>query len=453
LVLFKQARSSLRPFFNVGSYSIIATIIKIILSLCINKLAAELLSIEKFTFLYQFINFFTIVTVCTTGAIDMGIVKLIAKESDEKQLDILKKVSFKIILLFFGCTSIGLLIFASSIANSIFHSYAQSNYIRYVAFTAFFISMYKYYTSVLNGHRKYKAFYIIDIVQNLILLILFISLIFSFAFQGAIIAYILSPIVSICILIGIFKKNNFFHFFTKVKTRVSQLNNSKMFVKERDFKITLALLSFSVYALFSAVLGPLIEIKIRNGLISKHSVSFASIWDAQNRINGLFMVFVSSLVNTYFLPHFASISQVNHLKKELGKAISLIIVPVGAGCIFLYFFRNIVVSIMFSTKFQIIAHIIGIQLLGCVASAINLILTAAIIGRIRNPLFMIPYNLVLSISYYLIIGFSVSLYSYQGLSIAYLANNLFSVIILFGIFLLINKNVSGETIAEGRIGI
>jgi O-antigen/teichoic acid export membrane protein len=453
LVFFKHAIGHFRSFFKVGSYSIVATIFKIALALCINKLAAELLSIEKFTFLYQFINFFTIVTVCTTGAIDMGIVKLIAKESDEKQLDILKKVSFKIILLFFVCTFIVLLIFASNISNSIFHSLAHANYIRYVAFSAFFIAMYKYYTSVLNGYRKYKAFYAIDIVQNLILLILFISLIFSFAYEGAILAYVLSPIVSACILIGIFRKNRFFEYLGTAKTWVSELNISKIFIKERDFKSALALLSFSVYALFSAVLGPLIEIKIRNGLIFNHSVSFASIWDAQNRINGLFMVFVSSLVNTYFLPHFASITQVDHIKKELSKAISLIIIPVFSACIFLYFLRNVVINVMFSTKFEIIAHIIGIQLSGCVVSAINLILTAAIIARIKNPLFMIPYNLMLSISYYFIIGFTVSLYSYEGLSIAYLANNLFSVIILIGIFLLINKKVSRETIVEGGVGI
>ena len=72
-----------------------------------------------------------------------------------------------------------------------------------------------------------------------------------------------------------------------------------------DLKFLKNLSSYSLMALVSSVLGPLVLLSIRNNVIQILGIDQAGYWETMTRISTYYILFVSTILSVYFLPKLA----------------------------------------------------------------------------------------------------------------------------------------------------
>ena len=117
-------------------------------------------------------------------------------------------------------------------------------------------------------------------------------------------------------------------------------------------------------ALISAITGPLAQYAIRTYLAKTHGVDSAGLWEAVNRLSGMYLLIVISPLTVYYLPRFSEIRAANELKREI-KLGYLIILPCSILSAFLiYFYRIELTVLLFSEKFVSMNVLMGWQCVG-----------------------------------------------------------------------------------------
>ena len=440
LNLLRRLRNNNVDLLKIGTFSVISTVIKSVSFLGITKIASVYLGVAQFSIFYQFISIITIFTLCSTGAIDSGITKFTAEYAhDSEKLRVFSAACRLITIVFATLTALSLLIFADFWSIFFYNNSQYGSYLQMLGAVIGFTAIYKYQMAVLNGEKKYGVFYQLDAIQNMVILGICLMLMPFFKLTGSITAYLLAPFFTLLIGYVFLKK----HFKSPHLGSISVIFNQLRYdlspeniKKQRPFS---RLFSFSAYSFLGLLMGPYIEILIRQSLISSHSVEYASIWDGLNRINGLFSVFTITLINTFVIPHFAALKQnASVLSRELLRLFLVIIPPFIVVALGVYLLREWFVLTFFSPAFLPLTALMGIQLLGCLVSVINMVFTNFIISR-YNPLFVVPYNILASLSYYFLISSFTLRYGYQGLPLAYLINSLIGVFLLVIIIILVPR--------------
>src|SRR5690606_6346297 len=157
--------------------------------------------------------------------------------------------------------------------------------------------------SVINGFGKFKTILHINIICQIVGACLTLVLIWQAKLSGALIAVIVSE--SVVFFITFFYA---FHLRSNVK-----LINFKNF----DIGYVKKMSSFSMMALFSATVLPLVALAIRNYIIDTISIDDAGYWEAMMRISNYYLMFVSTLLSLYILPRFSEIQTLKAFRKEV----------------------------------------------------------------------------------------------------------------------------------------
>jgi O-antigen/teichoic acid export membrane protein len=185
-----------------------------------------------------------------------------------------------------------------------------------------------------------------------------------------------------------------------------------------DWNILKNLSSYSLMALFSAILSPMVYVAIRNNIIINLSIESAGYWEGLTRIASYYFLFISSLISVYFLPKLSASNQYSELKKIIWSYFKNIIPIFIGGLVLVFFLRNHIIEVLYTSEFKPMESLFFWQLIGDLMKAISLIFGILFFVKKKTLAFIFFEVLSLSLMYFSTLYF-ISLIGIQGVVLAH----------------------------------
>ena len=409
-----------------------ATIItKIVAGILTSKAIAVFIGVEGMALIGNLRNFLSAIQSVAILGFYNGLVKYISDFKNEA-VKLSKTLSTAY---YFGFISTILLSFicyynAQGINNLLFSSHFNYSYvIKILAFALPFYALNMFCFSIINGFKKYKILYIINIIGQILGLLITLLLIYQGKINGALIAVVIAPsLIFLITLVGIINR----------KGLVSSVKISNI-----DYTILKKLAPFTLMALVTTVGLPLIYILVRNYIIDTIGIKEAGYWEAMNRISDYYLMFVSSLITLYVLPRFSEINNKNEFKSEMISIYKSLVPIFALGLFLIYLFRSFIIRIVFTKDFLPVENLFGWQLLGDFIKILSIVIAYQFIAKKMFMHFIIIELFLVVIIYFSSI-YLVDAFGVQGAVLAHFI----SYLMYFGMVLLMFNNSIFGVISE-----
>lgn len=392
-------------WFKISSLNSLAILLKIGFGLVVSKVLAIYVGPSGMALVGNLRNFQTSLESFATLGFQNGIIKYTAhyKQDEVKLKKLISTVTITILfsLVFLG---LGLLFFKNSISNFLFTSQTVPEFVfKTIVISLPFYGFSVFFISLINGLEKYKKVVYINIIGNIIGFLFSIFLVINYQITGALLAMIIAPASTFFIAI----------YFVFKEIKLFNLIQFDFF----DKTILKDLSSYSAMALFSAITGPMIYIFLRNQLIETAGINVAGFWESMSRISSYYMLFVSSLMSMYFLPQLVLSDKIE--TKSIFRNYFKTIVPVFfIGIIVIYFFRNLIISILFTAEFQPVSELFFWQLVGDFFKVCSWILALHFLAKKQTLLYFATE--IFSFSILIFSGyFAITYFDAQGAVLAH----------------------------------
>jgi O-antigen/teichoic acid export membrane protein len=257
---------------------------------------------------------------------------------------------------------------AELINNIIFPVYNNYAYvIKIFAIVLPFYALNMFSFSIMNGFSKYKILIIINIIGQILSVSIALLLIYQNKIDGALISVVIAEsLIFLITLVGIINR--------RTLVPLIKVNNiSLSFLKKMS--------SYSLMALFTAVVLPLVAIAIRSYIIENVGYKDAGFWEAMTRISKYYLMLVSSLMALYILPRFSEIEDVKEFRKEVFSFYKTIIPVLGIGLVAIYFLKAYIVMIIFSEDFKPVEDLFFWQLLGDFIKVLSMVIAYQFLAK------------------------------------------------------------------------
>lgn len=394
------------PLFKITSLNSISVILKIGIGLITSKVLAVFIGPSGMALTGNLRNFLTSLENITTLGFQNGVVKYIVEHKNNN--DELKKI---ISTVFLSLVSISLflsaILFLFSMYWNEFIFGKNSEYTNIFKILALVLPWYAvtvFLLAVINGLGKYKSVIYINIIGNIIGLIFSVCMIWQFKTFGALLSIIIPP--SLLFFVAFYFINKDIHFFSTISFAFF------------DFHVLKNLSSYSLMALVSSVIGPLVFLSIRNNIITTLGIEQAGYWESMNRIATYYFMFVSTILSVYFLPRLAFVTSKRATKKVFWSYYTGIVPFFIFGLLLLYLFRIFVVKLLFTHAFIPVSNLFFWQFLGDIFKVISLILGYQFFAQKLTKAFILTelmsLSLMFTFSHYFILWYGI-----QGVVIAH----------------------------------
>lgn len=330
------------------STSFLASFIQMAVGVVIVKILATTIGPNGVALMGQFTNFKDLAANIASGSFGQGVTKYIADQEVEN-----KKVlaTSNIFTLFFSVTiSIIVVSFSNSLSNLLFGTNEYYYVLIIFACTLPFFAFNNLLLATINGFRNYKILFKVKITNSLIALLVSGLLAWYFLIQGALIAQAIntSVIFFVSILIIYKVRGNYFSFdFTKY-----------------DKKVLKSLLAFTLMAITSTLLKPLVQIFLRSYIIANSSVYIAGIWEGVQRLSSYYTQIITMGLGVYYLPRLSSLKKNEELRKELLFGMKIILPATVLLALFILAFKDWIILLLFSEEFNMMSDLLPAQLIG-----------------------------------------------------------------------------------------
>lgn len=410
--------SKLKEFINLQGKlfagSGILTFFRLLAGLILLKIAAITGGNSAVAIYGQAHNLATMFNGILASGVGEGVIKMTAQhQSDFSKINIIKSSS--LILIGF-CTLI--LIFISSIFWSFFVDWTSigdlSSYqiIIYLS-GALVASIGTLLISLANGFQLLN-----DVIRTNI-----ISIFFALIISGLILFYLENNVILIIPaiylgLIGIFQ----------IGILISKIQLPRYFFEMFDLSTIYQLGGFMLMAIGSFIMTPIALVTIRGWLIQDFGADSAGDWESSRKLSEL----VTALITAYFamvlLPKLAKIQDSRVLRIEIIKNAFAITILSFLGLFFLYFFREQIYFVIFSSDFRFSSEFISSRAIGeflrCLIWIFGFILIIKAKVKIYLSLGLINMIILLGTSWFLI-----SAYGIVGANYAYIVSNIIMLIL------------------------
>lgn len=405
--IFKYINNNV--LFKVASLNSVAVGVRVLTGLITSKVIAIFVGAEGLALIGNLRNFLTSVQSVSTLGLYNGMVKYVSQY--KKNTDELSKVMSTVYYLgFFTLTVICALcyFYAEGVSDYVFgdmHNYADI--IKILAIALPFYALNTYAFSILNGFSKYKILLIIKIISQIFGMAVTVLLIWQERVKGALLAVVIVESITFLItVVGISYQRNL--------TALIKASNIK-------FSYFKKLGSYSVMALFSAMVLPLVFLYIRNYITERSGLESAGHWEAMNRISKYYLMFITSLLTLYILPRFAEITDKLEFRKEVLNFYKTIMPIFAIGLIVIYVLRSFIISVIFTKAFQPVSELFFWQLLGDFVKVLSVVLAYQFLAKRMFWEYILTEAFSI-IVLYLASTYFIDLYGAKGATIAHFVN-------------------------------
>lgn len=326
--------------FSVSIYTGVSTAIKLLTGFVTAKVIAVHIGPQGIGVLGQLLSFLAIVMPLSIGATGNGVIKYLAEYTgnNEEQNKVLK-ASLVITCCCSFVISLVLILGASRWAMLLFDNRDYSNVIAMLGFTLIFYAAFTLGTSVLNGLKEYKRFNYTNISASIFGLIFSYVLMVKFGIEGALIATVTYQSVVFIVL---------FFFLRNVK----QFNMAEVYKANPLKSIYNKLFHYSLMAIVSAATVPVAQIIIRKYIVSHDSDTAMGFYEGINRLSGLYMGIIITVLSVYYLPKLSEITNRSLLRKEILKGYQIILPATFLLLMVVFLLKDLVIAIVFADTFR-----------------------------------------------------------------------------------------------------
>jgi len=396
--------------------SFIATAVKMLAGLVINKAVALFIGPSGLAVIGQFQNSFTLISILAQGGINSGVVKYTAESAiKEDSVERLWSTSLKLTLLFSFIVSLLLIIFSKGISKYIFATTSYQYVLIILGATLTLFTLNQLFLSILNGLKEIRLFISINISQNIYGLVFTTLLIYYYHLDGALIGLVTNQAVIFFVVIW-------------------RLRNHKIITLQKfravfDSDIAKRLLHYSLMALASAITLPLSQIIVRNYVVNKLSWEHAGYWQGMTYISTMYLMVITTALSIYYLPRLSEITEKRELRQELFNGYKFIIPLVSLMALVAYLIKDFLTVILFSEDFSPMLELFKWQMIGDVIKIIAWLLSYIMVAKAMTKQFIIT-EMVFSVSYCFFSMAFVNYYGFVGLSYAFALNYFIYLIIV-----------------------
>lgn len=406
--------------FKITSLNSLSVILKIGIGLVTSKLLAVYVGPGGMALVGNLRNFLTSLESISTLGFQNGIIKYVAEsEEDKSQLKKIISTVFVSLLLIAIILSVILYFFAAFWNNEIFGNNFEYQFVfKALALALPWYAISIFLVSVINGLGQFKNVIYINIIGNSIGLIISILMIWQYKTFGALLSIIISP--SLLFFVTFYFINKEINFFKTIRFHCF------------DFQVIKNLSSYSLMALVSSVLGPLVFLAIRKNVIQTVGLEQAGFWETMTRISTYYLMFVTTILSVYFLPKLA-VAKNNQETKKVFWSFYKSILPIFMVVVtVIYFSRFFIIKLLFTDEFLPVTTLFFWQLLGDVLKVASLILGFQFFAKKLTIAFIIT-ELFSLFMMYVLSNYFIHLFGVQGVVISY-ALNYFIYLLVLGIY-------------------
>jgi len=405
---------------KITSLNAIAVLIQIVGGFVTSKLIAIYLGEKGMALLGYLRNFLTTSQAAGNLGYSNGIIKYVASYKEDHSL-LSKILLSSVIFSFISSIVISIVLFVGAqYWNSIvFGENASYVFIfKYLAFVIPFITLNGILIAIINGQSAYKKVVWINIITNAMGVGITAFLIIAKGIEGALIAMVITPAIALFITLILIGK----------EAKILKILASKL-----SFEALKKMSSYTVMAVFSMMVLPLVYIAIRNQIVTSSGIEGAGYWDAMTRISDYYIKFVATVMTLYILPQLAKATTDKTFRKEIFEFYKTILPLFGIGLIILFLFRKFIIQILFTEDFIPVSSLFKWQLLGDFFKVASIVIGYQIIAKNNLKLFLITEIISLVVIYSSGIYF-VKLYGYEGGAIGHCLSYFVHLLLLLFIF-------------------
>ena len=397
------------PLFKITSLNSVSVLLKIIIGLITSKVIAVFVGPSGLALVGNLRNFLTSIENIATLGFQNGIVKYVVDhKNDNQELKKIISTVFLTLLISVLLLSGVLFLFAVYWNDFIFgKNYEYTIIFKVLALVLPWYTVSIFLITLINGLGKFNSVIKINIIGNIIGLFFSIIIIWQFKTFGALLSIIIPP--SLLFFVA-------FYFINKEIPFVKTISSSYF-----DFRIIKNLSSYSLMALVSAVLGPLVFLAIRNNIIATLGIDQAGFWEAMTRISSYYLMFISTILTVYFLPKLAFATSKKATKNVIWSYYKTILPVFIFGLIIIYFLRFFIVKLLFTPIFLPVTGLFFWQLIGDVFKAGSIILGYQFYAKKLTIPFIISEVASLLLLYFFS-NYFILLFGIEGVAMAYALN-------------------------------
>ncbi len=389
-MLIVKVKHFLKSEFAVAlSTTSLTTSVQVLVGLIINKVLALTIGPDGIALMGQFTNFKELATNLANGSFGQGITKYIAdRNTDNKKVLATSNLFTLCVSIIIGIT---IIISSGRLSELLF----KTNKFIYIfilfGITIPFFAFNNLLIATVNGYRDFKTLAKIKITNSIVALCISVFLVWFYLLDGALIAQAVNTsivfIVSFALIYHV--RRNFFSF------------NIEML----DKGILKKLLGFTFMALTSSQLKPLVQLFIRDYIITHAGEFDAGIWEATKRLSDYYTQVITVALSAYYLPKLSSINTRLGLKNEIwyGIKVTMPVIIALTGSIFML--KSWIVLLLFSSDFILMENLILPQLIGDIFMICSFMIAYLMLAKAMVKLFMVSQILFAGIRVFLSIVF------------------------------------------------
>ncbi|GMM89471.1 O-antigen translocase [Vibrio fortis] len=388
--------------------SLIATVIKILVGLVINKAIAMFIGPSGLALIGQFRNFTQMSMTVATGAINSGVTKYVAEYGSEREKnEVLISTSLIITISCSVITGILLSLFSGQLSVSILDDISYQYVFFIFGLTVILFSLNQLILSILNGLREIKKYILINVIQSLSALFFTTILIYFFGIDGALVALVTNQSVVLVIVAFILRKH--------------KILKGKKLIIGFDKTEAKKLIKFSAMALTSAAMVPMSHIFIRKYIVENINWEAAGYWQAMWYISTMYLMVVTTALSTYFLPKFSELSDKRLIKNEIINGYKLIIPLVIAMAGVIYLLKDFIIWFLFTKEFEPMRELFRWQLVGDFFKLASWLISFLMISKAMMKEFIIT-EIIFSISFVVFSILFINEFGLIGVTYAHVIN-------------------------------
>lgn len=386
----------------------VAVLIKTATMFILNKILAIYVGPSGYAAIGQFQNFIQMVTTFAGSAINTAVIKYTAEyHGDETKQRAIWKAAGSLVLIFSFIFTFIILIFQKQLSLYIFQTAQyQSVFVWFAVFLVLF-NLNALFLAILNGKKEILKLVTANIAGSLLSLLVTSVLAVHYHLYGALIALSIYQSIAFFVTLFLCYKASWFKFsylFGKIESQIA-----KKFA------------AFALMALVSAICVPLSQMVIRTYLSQEFGLNYAGYWEAMIRLSAAYLMLVTTTLGVYYLPRLAELTHFDEIKKEVYLGYKFIFPLAVVGGLGIYILRDWIITLLFSHAFMPMRDLFLWQLIGDSLKIGSWILAYLMLSKAMTKLFVIT-EIVFSLSLVLLTYILTKVFSFEGVSVAYLVN-------------------------------
>jgi len=403
--------------FKITSLNSLNVLLKIGAGLITSKLLAVFVGPSGMALVGNLRNFSSSLESVSTLGFQNGIVKYVAEYREDKgQLQKIISTAFISLLFVAVVLSFVLYFFAAFWNKEIFgNNFEYQIVFKATALVLPWFGISVFLLSLINGLGKFKQVIWINSIGNAIGLVVSVFMILHFKTLGALLSIVISP--ALLFFVTFYYINKEFPFFRNIRFLYF------------DFQVIKNLSSYSLMALVSSVVGPLVYLAIRKNVILEVGLEQAGFWETITRISTYYMMFVTTILTVYFFSKLAVAKDNEETKKVFWSFYRNIMPLFIVAVVVIYFSRFFIVKLLFTNEFIPVTSLFFWQLSGDVLKAASLILGFQFFAKKLTLAFIISELASLAILYFSSV-YLVKIFGVQGIVMAQAFDNFIYLLVL-----------------------